>query len=112
MTKVTHGQRACIRAGEPAHAMLPVPPEWAAYCGHYRGHNPWLSNFRVFIRAGGLWLAWGSGEEYALTPLGEHTFRVEDDPDLPERLRFEWPAEGSYLQAWFSGGRYDLFFTE
>jgi hypothetical protein len=31
-----------------------VPPEWRAYPGHYRSHNPWMTSLRVVLRKGRL----------------------------------------------------------
>jgi CubicO group peptidase (beta-lactamase class C family) len=45
------------------------PKEWDAYPGHYRSHNPWLSNFRVVLRKGALALIAPSGDEEPLVSL-------------------------------------------
>jgi len=51
-----HGDRWYSRAGCTAAPPEDPPPEWEAYPGHYRSHNPWYSNFRVVLRKGRLWL--------------------------------------------------------
>ncbi len=63
------------------------PPEWDAYPGHYRAHNPWFSNFYIVLRQGRLILIDPSGREHPLVPLGEGVFRVGEDERCPERLR-------------------------
>jgi CubicO group peptidase (beta-lactamase class C family) len=88
------------------------PAEWRAYTGHYRSYNPWMSNFRVINRKGRLLMAWPDGREVSLTPVGQHRFCLEDEKGSPERLSFDWIANGQALQAHYSGCRYDRFFTE
>lgn len=88
------------------------PAEWTAFTGHYRSHNPWMSNFRVLVRKGRLLLAWPDGREEGLTPVGQHTFSLEDETGSPERLQFDWLVGGQTLRATLSGCCYDRFFTE
>lgn len=88
-----------------------VPPQWQAYCGHYRAHNPWQSNFRVFIRKGKLILSWPSGEEEDLVELHEGSFRVGQIQYIPERLIFDQLVDGQALRATRSGCQYYRFFT-
>jgi len=80
------------------------PQEWDAYPGHYRSHNPWLSNFRVVLRKGALALIVPSEEEESLVPLGGSVFRVGDDERSPERLRFDIILNGRALRADLSCG--------
>lgn len=88
-----------------------MPPEWQAYEGHYRSHNPWESNFRVYARKGQLLLGWPNGDEEILVPLDERTFRIGEEGYIPERLVFDWIVEGQALRAVRSGCPYDRFFT-
>lgn len=91
------------------------PKEWEAYVGHYRSHNPWLSNFRivmhkdklVYIQQGG---GPGGGEQL-LVPLGDATFRVGQEEHVPERLRFSTLVNGQALRANLSGCDYYRTFT-
>jgi len=80
------------------------PREWDAYPGHYRSHNPWLSNFRVVLRKGVLALIHPSGREEPLVPLGSGVFRVGEDDRSPERIRFDTILNGQALHANLSCG--------
>ena len=87
------------------------PPEWAAYVGHYRSYNPWLSNFRVVARKGQLLFSWPSGDDEPLTPLADGSFRVGEDAQSPERLYFATVVDGEALHVHLSGADFYRFFT-
>jgi CubicO group peptidase (beta-lactamase class C family) len=87
-----------------------TPSSWRAFCGHYRSHNPWDSNFRIFKRKGNLILAWPSGEEQGLNQLDENSFRIGDRWS-PERIIFDQILDGRALRARRSGCDYYRFFT-
>ncbi len=87
------------------------PQEWDAYPGHYRSHNPWLTNFRVVLRKGALVLVEPSGDEEPLVPLGGGVFRVGEDEHSPERIRFDAILNGRALRANLSCGDYYRTFT-
>ncbi|HEX9019540.1 MAG TPA: serine hydrolase domain-containing protein [Anaerolineaceae bacterium] len=87
------------------------PAEWLGYTGHFRSHNPWNTNFRVFVRKGQLIYSSASGEEELLVPLGEGRFRIGEESYLPERLAFDQVVEGQALRAIQSGCPYYRFFT-
>ena len=87
------------------------PGEWDAYPGHYRAHNPGLSNFRVVIRKGSLVLISPSGGAESLVPLGDATFRIGADQRSPETFRFGAVAGGRSLRADYSGCPYYRTFT-
>lgn len=80
-----------------------LPDGWAAYPGHYRSHNPWLSSLRIVTRKGALVLIRPSGLEEPLTPLGDGLFRPGADPRSPERLRFDAIVDGRALRVNYSG---------
>lgn len=85
--------------------------EWQPYCGHYRSHNPWLTNFRVLQHDGRLWFAYTDGEEFSLSPDEKDCFIIEEDPDSPERLRFDLPLADGFARVWYSGCWYARSFT-
>ena len=87
-----------------------VPEAWTAFPGHYRSHNPWLSNFRVVLRKGTLSFIRPDGGEEPLAPLGNGRFRAGSEPS-PERIRFDTVIEGEATRANLSGCDYYRTFT-
>jgi D-alanyl-D-alanine carboxypeptidase len=88
-----------------------APSEHVAYVGHYRSHNPWLTNFRVISRGGVLLLVEPFGTEQVLVSTGQGAFRVGEDPRSPETLLFDMFVDGRALMANLSGGPYHRTFT-
>jgi CubicO group peptidase (beta-lactamase class C family) len=85
------------------------PPEWAAYVGRYRAHNPWLPTFAIAARAGALvmgtdWLA--GSQRMTLAAIAPGDFRVGDREWSPERLRFASIVDGLAQRAVYSGTPY------
>ena len=108
---LVHGETRYDAAGADTDGDAPSPSEWAAYPGHYRSHNPWISNFRIVLRRGALLMIYPHGYEAALTPV-ESGFRIGDDPDTPERITFDTIVDGQAWRAITSGGEtYYRFFT-
>ena len=116
-TEVHHGAAVYVRDGverPPDSDRLAYPPEWAALAGHYRSHAPYVSNFRILLRRGRLYLAWPGGGEEGLTPEspgapdggGGGWFGVGPaGMATPERVRFGPIVGGKALRAqWVSGG--------
>lgn len=95
-----------------------VPDEWQAYPGHYRAHNPWLSNFRIALRKGELVLLTAAGGEQELVQESEDAFtysRFLDENKTvhpPEHLRFDTIIDGLAQRAMLSGCACYRFFTE
>lgn len=83
-----------------------APREYEACCGHYRSSNPWLTNFRVLLRKGALWMVQPSGEERELVYLEQNLFRIGVDNRSPERIVFEATVEGRAHRAILSGQAY------
>lgn len=108
---MAHGPEWFVREGSPLAEPPESPASWQAYVGHYRSHNPWLSNFRVILRRGSLLLVYPSGEEQPLVPLGEHLFRMGKDARSPERLQFRSFLNGRPFEAVLSGMSYYRSFT-
>ena len=88
-----------------------APELWSAFTGHYRSHNPWETNFRVFTRKGRLILCSPSGDEEVLVALPDGQFRVGEEEYIPERIAFEQIVEGKALRALRSNCPYYRFFT-
>ncbi|MFB2876195.1 hypothetical protein [Floridanema aerugineum] len=83
------------------------PPEWLAYTGHYRSHNPWYSNFWIILRQYKLWIiypVWGDGE--VLVPQRNGVFRIGEDERTPERIKFDSIIDERALRAHISGCDY------
>jgi hypothetical protein len=106
-----HGPTRFVRDG----AVVPRLPDpdlgIAALAGHYGSHNPWTTNFHVFVRGDVPWLALPGGsdgfdDEQPLVPLPDGSFRVGDDPAGPEDVRFDTVVDGRPLRAWLSGCPY------
>lgn len=111
ITQVCYGPRWFTNERYDGPRSFETPPEWEAYAGHYRSHNPWETNFRVFSRKGQLILCWPAGDEEYLIPLGGGVFRIGEEEYIPERLCFDQIVEGKALRAVRSGCPYYRFFT-
>jgi hypothetical protein len=85
-------------------AEFPHPPEWSAYPGLYRSHNPWLPAVRVTLCRGEL-AAEHSG--YGRMPLGPHPSGgfawTTPEGRLPERLRLTALVEGRAQELMWGG---------
>ena len=109
VVSVHYGERIWYSPGSDVGAS-PIPAEWKALRGHYRTHNPWLSNFRVIVRGGSLILAWPSGHEDPLLPAGDGSFQLSD-VNTPEFIQFDTFVNGEAWRANLSGCEYYRFFT-
>ncbi len=116
MLEMRHGPDVYVRRGSaPLEVAAEHPPGWAAFQGHYRSHAPYVSNFRVILRRGRLWLAWPNGGEEPLTRSptdsgpsprfyvgrpGEPTAEwVRFDPVVGDRaLRAQWAGGGAFYR--------------
>ncbi|MEM7031337.1 MAG: serine hydrolase domain-containing protein [Chloroflexota bacterium] len=107
---VTHGEHLYLTEGVTPSATA-YPAEWNAYRGHYRSHNPWLPAFRVLLRAGKLYFQIAGSYEEPLISLGDDVFRIGEDEQLPERLRFDLLIEGQTIRAHFNTAPYYRTFT-
>jgi D-alanyl-D-alanine carboxypeptidase len=111
VSEVAYGQRWFYNANYLGPKTFEYPREWEGYCGHFRSHNPWLTNFRVFMRKGQLMLSIPSGSEEILTPLGGGCFRIGEDEYIPEKISFEQFIDGQALCALYASCSYYRFFT-
>jgi D-alanyl-D-alanine carboxypeptidase len=109
VVEATHGASWYTGEGYAGPLRFAHPPEWAAYPGRYRAHNPWVPSVAVALRKGRLHLLWTSeydgagGDEDELVPLGDGSFRVGADEGGPEWVRFGATVEGRALELTLSG---------
>ncbi len=100
---LAHGPDFYKARGAPAPKKPRHPRSWGGYVGHYRTYNPWISNFRIVLRLGRLYMIDPSGHEELLVPLKRDAFRVGKDERCPERIRFRRIVNGMSLEADLSG---------
>jgi hypothetical protein len=108
---VWHGSTRFVRDGAPVRPLPAPDPAVAALAGHYRSHDPWLTNFRVILRGDVPWLVFpgapdGFDDEQPLFARDDGSLRVGDDPAGPEDVRFDTVVDGRPVQAWLSGYPY------
>lgn len=111
VVEACHGPDVYVAGRGAGLAAFDVPGEWLAYPGHYRSHNPWLTNFRVVLRKDRLLLIEPWGDQEVLVPLGAGLFRVGEDERSPERLRLDTILGGRAIRANLSGCDYFRTFT-
>jgi CubicO group peptidase (beta-lactamase class C family) len=76
-------------------AEFPHPPEWAAYPGLYRSHNPWLPAVRITLCRGELGMEQASYGHMRLEPHPGGGFAwTAGEVRLPERMRFSDLVDG------------------
>ena len=85
---------------------FPHPPEWDAYPGLYRSHNPWLRVVRITLCRGELA---AEQPEYGRMPLVAHPTggfsATTPEGRLPERFRFDTVVDGRALRLDVGGCR-------
>ncbi len=111
VVEVSYGPQWFVNSHYNGPVTFDAPPEWTAFIGHYRSHNPWATNFRVFERKGQLFLCEPTGEEEVLVELSNCNYRIGEEDYIPERLRFDQFVEGQAQRAVRSGAPYYRFFT-
>jgi D-alanyl-D-alanine carboxypeptidase len=82
------------------------PDKWSAYLGHYRSHNPWMQDFRVFMRKGDLQsISFGTWRR-PMSAQPDGSFRLGAEEYSPERVRFDTVIAGKALRVNISGAEY------
>lgn len=110
--RVHHGARTFARDGHEAGPASQHGDHGVRYEGHYRSHNPWLSNFRIVRRDSGLVIVPPNDVSQPLIPVGSHEFRIGADERSPERISFAGIVRGVATSATVSGGgRFGRTFT-
>ena len=107
---ITHGPSRYVAAGVTLEPEAAPPSGAHLLVGTYRGWNPWSPGFRVFVRAGRLWLAWPS-DELPLTPLDDDEWRVGGEQS-PDRVRFDTIVGGGAQRAVYNAVPYPRSFLE
>ncbi len=93
-----HGQRTYGRNG--AAPLDPqAPAAIAGFAGRYDNDDPWLGSTQVLARADGLTLDGTT----PLVPLPDGSYRLGDDPQGCERIRFDAVVDGVAQRMNFSG---------
>jgi D-alanyl-D-alanine carboxypeptidase len=111
-TVLDHGPDRYVRDGGVPGA--PVVTDVEPYVGHYRTHDPWQANIRVFVRDGALWLQDNSSDEARyherpLEPFG-NGFRVGESWS-PDRIWFDSVIDGRATRAVYDGASMYRMFT-
>ena len=102
ITALSYGPDWFARAGYQAQVPLEPSPALAKYVGKYYSENPWNGVIRVVQRQHQLWI----GGTEPLTAIGNHLFRVGEQPSSPEVAEFsEWINEVPNL-LWFDGAQF------
>jgi D-alanyl-D-alanine carboxypeptidase len=102
ITALSCGPDWFARAGYSGQVPLKPSPALAKYVGKYYSENPWNGVIRVVQRQGQLWM----GGTEPLIPIGDHLFRVGEQPSSPGVAEFsEWVDQVPNL-LWFDGAQF------
>jgi D-alanyl-D-alanine carboxypeptidase len=112
ISEALHGPDWYVHPRYQGQTSFEIPPEWQVYTGHYRSHNPWLTNFRVVIQRDSLVLIHQWDTEEPLHQTGPGCFRIGTEPRSPEFIQFDMTINGKAMQANLSGGVYCRTFTD
>jgi hypothetical protein len=104
------GPARYVRDGEPEAEDVPPPPGSERITGLYRAYNPWFPAFRVYVRAGELFLSAGDGE-LRMEEVGEGEFRV-GEPWSPDRVGFGTIVDGRAQVATYNAHAFWRSFEE
>lgn len=111
VVEALHGPDHYVREGEPVE--FEHPARWDAFVGHWRSHDPWFSNFRVFVRKGKIVLAGQTADdegEWELSELPDGSFRVGGERS-PDRIRFDTSIDGRATRALYDAAPFYRTFT-
>ncbi|MCP5105036.1 MAG: serine hydrolase, partial [bacterium] len=110
IVEVSHGEDWYTNTGYAGPRVFKYPKRWNAYAGHYRTQNPWLSNFRILVRKGKLYLVTSAGPESGEGEIvlnevkrGKRGIFKIGRGGMPERIKFDTIVEGRALRANYSG---------
>jgi hypothetical protein len=102
ITALSCGAEWFAREGYRGQPPLEPSTELARYAGKYYSENPWYGVIRVVQRQRQLWM----GGTEPLTAVGNHLFRVGEQPSSPSVAEFsEWVDDAPQL-LWFDGAQF------
>ncbi len=102
ITALSCGAEWFAREGYRGQPPLEPSAELARYAGKYYSENPWYGVIRVVQRQRQLWM----GGTEPLTAIGNHLFRVGEQPSSPSVVEFsEWVDDAPQL-LWFDGAQF------
>jgi D-alanyl-D-alanine carboxypeptidase len=102
ITALSCGAEWFAREGYRGEAPLEPTSELGRYAGKYYSENPWYGVIRVVQRQRQLWM----GGTEPLTAIGNHLFRVGEQPSSPSVAEFsEWVGDAPQL-LWFDGAQF------
>ena len=107
---LTHGPSRYLAAGAPATPEADPPVGADQVVGTFRNWNPWSPGFRVFVRAGRLWLASPSAEA-PLTALRDGEWRLGDEHS-PDRVAFDTIVNDRTQRAQYNAVSYARSFMD
>jgi CubicO group peptidase (beta-lactamase class C family) len=92
------------REGYSGPSEFPHPPEWSAYPGLYRSHNPWNLCYRITLCRGGLAAEQASYGRIPLAPRPDGTFAwMTPAGPVPEHFAFGTVVDGAAQRLVVSG---------
>lgn len=112
VTEVTYGPNLFVNARHSGFSdAIDYPRQWDSFVGHYRSHNPWSPDLRVFIRKGVLTAITsfdGGITEAALTQQPSGGFAIGD---IPEDVYFDQVINERAMRAVVTNQEYFRTFT-
>jgi len=90
---------------DPASGYVALPPDLLALEGRYASDEAGRPPIRVYARDGELFTA-RANYISTLSPLEDGAFRVGDETNAPDRVRFSHPVDGRPQKLTYSGAAY------
>jgi hypothetical protein len=97
---LAHGPDWYAHGRDSSPADAPNAPDLAVYAGTYSSNDPWIGTYRIVVRRGRLWV---DGDQL-LARIGEHLFRIADEPSSPETAEFRHIVAGGAQVLVIGGG--------
>ena len=100
VVELAHGPDWYAHGRDSSPADAPNAPDLAVYAGTYSSNDPWIGTYRIVVRRGRLWV---DGDQL-LARIGEHLFRIADEPSSPETAEFRHIVAGGAQVLVIGGG--------